>query len=251
MKVLIVEDETVAYENLAGILKSIDSSVEILGNTESIRQTITWLNTREKPDLIMMDIHLSDGSAFTIFQHLTIEIPIIFITAYDNYAIDAFKVNSIDYLLKPIKVVELARAIEKFKKLSPGDELNYLSNQQELTLPNTYIGKMLVRDNNKLIPIDISEVSCFYTTDKITEIYLNNGLHYPYSKTLEQILHDLNPKDFIRANKQYILSRDSIEEMLIRYDNRLQVQLKIKTPEKIFVSKNKSAEFKSWFTQLV
>ena len=251
MKVLIVEDETVAVENLAGILKGIDSSIEILGNTESIRQTINWLNTRETPDLIMMDIHLSDGNAFTIFQHITIETPIIFTTAYDDYAIDAFKVNSIDYLLKPIKEVDLARAIEKFKKLSPGEELKYLSNQQELTPPNTYIGKMLIRDNNKLIPIDINEVSCFYTTDKVTEIYLNTGKHYQYSKTLEQILHDLNPKDFIRANKQYILSRDSIAEMLIRYDNRLQVHLHIETPEKIFVSKNKSAEFKSWFTQHV
>ncbi|WP_430809504.1 MULTISPECIES: LytR/AlgR family response regulator transcription factor [unclassified Carboxylicivirga] len=251
MKVLIVEDETVAFENLATILKSIDSSIKIIGNTESIRQTINWLSTNETPELIMMDIHLSDGNAFTIFQHITIEIPIIFTTAYDAYAIDAFKVNSIDYLLKPIKVVELAGAIEKFKKLSPGDELKYLSNQQELTPSNTYIAKMLIRDENKLIPIDINEVSCFYTTDKVTEIYLKNGMHYPYSKTLEQILHNLNPKDFIRANKQYILSRDSIKEMLIRYDNRLQVQLNIETPEKIFVSKNKSAEFKSWFTQLI
>ncbi|MGQ1788036.1 MULTISPECIES: LytR/AlgR family response regulator transcription factor [unclassified Saccharicrinis] len=251
MKVLIVEDETVAYENLAEILKKTDPSIVILGNTESIQQTINWFNTKDTPDLIFMDIHLSDGNAFAIFQHITLEIPVIFTTAFDNYAIDAFKVNSIDYLLKPLKEEELSRAIQKFKKLSPGEELKYITNQQFLKPPYSYIGKMLVRDNNKLIPIDIKDVSCFYTTDKTTEIYLTNGQHYPYGKTLEQIFHDLNPKDFIRANKQFILSRECIEEILIRYDNRLQVKLRIKTPETVYVSKNKAAEFKSWFTQLV
>ena len=251
MKVLIVEDETVAFENLAGILKKIDPSMFILGNTESIQQTIQWLNTKETPDLIFMDIHLSDGNAFAIFQHITVETPIIFTTAYDNYAIDAFKVNSIDYLLKPLKEEELIRAIQKLRKLSPGEELNYLTNQQYLKPPHSFIGKMLIRDNNRLIPIDIKDVSCFYTTDKSTEIYLSNGQHYPYGRTLEQVFQDLNPKDFIRANKQYILSRDSIEEILIRYDNRLQVKLKTDTPETVYVSKNKAAEFKSWFTQLI
>jgi DNA-binding LytR/AlgR family response regulator len=113
MRVLIVEDETAAYENLCDMLHSIDSSITILANTESVQQTVRWLNENPQPDLIFMDIHLSDGSAFAIFEMMTVETPIIFTTAYDQYAIDAFKVNSVDYLLKPVKLHELVAALSK------------------------------------------------------------------------------------------------------------------------------------------
>ena len=123
MKILIVEDETAAYENLVDILAEIDPTIQIAGYTESISQTINWLKTNTVPDLILMDIHLSDGSAFSIFKSIQLETPVIFTTAYDEYAIEAFKVNSIDYLLKPIKVEELRRALDKFKKL---DKAGYI-----------------------------------------------------------------------------------------------------------------------------
>ncbi len=136
MRILIVEDETAAYENLVDILAEIDPSIQIAGNTESISQTIHWLQTNPVPDLILMDIHLSDGSAFSIFKSITLETPIIFTTAYDEYAIDAFKVNSIDYLLKPIKVEELRQALEKFRKWTRQDVLQYLSQIVHLTAGN-------------------------------------------------------------------------------------------------------------------
>ena len=110
MEILIVEDETAAYESLVGILRDIEPSIQVVGNTESVTQTINWLSNHNKPNLILMDIHLSDGSAFLIFENIKVEVPIIFTTAYDEYAIEAFKVNSIDYLLKPIKQEELDRA---------------------------------------------------------------------------------------------------------------------------------------------
>ena len=132
MRILIVEDETAAYENLVEIITGIDSSIQIAGNTESIRQTVRWLKTNKMPDLILMDIHLSDGTAFSIFDNIKIETPIIFTTAYDVYAIEAFKVNSIDYLLKPIKVEDMRRALEKFKKLSHSDILLYLAQLAQL-----------------------------------------------------------------------------------------------------------------------
>jgi two-component system response regulator LytT len=246
MKVLIVEDETVAYENLVDIIKKIDDSISILGNTESINQTISWLNTNSSPDLILMDIHLSDGNAFEIFQQILVEIPIIFITAYDEYAIEAFKVNSIDYLLKPIKVDELEKALLKFKKWTQTEVVQHLAHLSELRLPHKYKNKLLIPYDNQLIPINIQDISCFYTTNKNTLIFLNNGQQYSYSKTLEQIIPTLNPADFIRANKQYIVARASVKIITIWFDNRLLIQLNIDTPERIFVSKNKAAEFKSW-----
>ncbi len=246
MKVLIVEDETVAFENLVEIIKEIDETIDIVGNTESIRQTISWLNKNIYPDLILMDIHLSDGNAFEIFQQITIEVPIIFTTAYDEYAIEAFKVNSVDYLLKPIKVHELEKSLLKFKKWTRTEVVQYLSNMSELHPPQKYIGKMLIPFKDKLIPVSVKDISCFYTSDKNTLVLLKNGQQYSYSKTLEQIATTLNPNEFIRANKQYLIARDSVTNITIWFDNRLLLQLDIDTPEKIFVSKNKAAEFKNW-----
>ncbi|MCW3785280.1 LytR/AlgR family response regulator transcription factor [Plebeiibacterium sediminum] len=246
MKVLIVEDETVAFENLVQIINEIDDSIEIVGNTESIRQTISWLNKNIHPDLILMDIHLSDGNAFEIFQQITIEVPIIFTTAYDEYAIEAFKVNSVDYLLKPIKVHELEKSLLKFKKWTRTEVVQYLSNMSELHPPQKYIGKMLIPFKDQLIPVSINDISCFYTSDKNTLVLLKNGQQYSYTKTLEQIASTLNPNQFIRANKQYLIARNSVSNITIWFDNRLLLQLDIDTPEKIFVSKNKAAEFKNW-----
>lgn len=194
MRILIVEDETAAYENLADMLVTIDPTLEIMGNTESVQQTVRWLQANPRPDLIFMDIHLSDGSAFAIFDQIEVEAPIIFTTAYDQYAIDAFK--------------------------------------------------------DKLLPISLKDVSCFYTADKNTYVYLKSGNSYPYAKTLEQIISSLSPADFIRANKQFIISRDSVKDITIWFDSRLLVTLDIEVPERIYISKNKASEFKSWIVSL-
>lgn len=246
MKVLIVEDETVAFENLVDIISEIDPAIEIAGNTESISQTLHWLEANPAPDLIFMDIHLSDGSAFSIFNSIKVETPIIFTTAYDEYAIESFKVNCIDYLLKPIKVEEMERALDKFKKWTRHDVVQYLSQLAKLAPSPRYKDKLLIPVKDKLVPIDLKEISCFYTTDKITRIFLKNGQIYPYSKTLEQIDDTLNPANFIRANKQFIISRESVKNITIWFDSRLLVTLDIETPERIYISKNKASEFKDW-----
>ncbi len=246
MKVLIVEDETAAYESLVEILKEIDPSIEVLGNTESVRQTVDWLQKNSDPDLILMDIHLSDGSAFLIFEHIAVEVPIIFTTAYDEYAIEAFKVNSIDYLLKPIKSEELERALHKFRKWSQPEIIQYLSRLTQLTPTTRYKDKFLIPIKDKLLPVDLREVSYFYTTDKNTHICLKDGTSYSYSKTLEQIYTSLNPTDFYRANKQYIIARNSVKNITIWFDSRLLITLDTDVPERIYISKNKAAEFKEW-----
>jgi two-component system, LytTR family, response regulator LytT len=248
MRILIVEDETAAYENLVDILAEIDPSIQIAGNTESISQTIHWLQSNPVPDLILMDIHLSDGSAFSIFKSITLETPVIFTTAYDEYAIDAFKVNSIDYLLKPIKVEELRNALEKFNKLKQPDILQYLSQLNRLAATGKFRDKLLIPYKDQLLPVDLDSVSCFYTTEKSTKIYLRDGKSYPYCKTLDQIASALDPVNFIRANKQFIIARNSVKNITIWFDSRLLITLEIDTPERVYVSKNKAAEFKVWIT---
>ena len=246
MRILIVEDETAAYENLVDILAEIDPAIQIAGYTESISQTIHWLQTNLVPDLILMDIHLSDGSAFSIFKSIQLETPVIFTTAYDEYAIDAFKVNSIDYLLKPIKVEELRYALEKFKKWTRQDIVQYLSQMIHLLPANKYNDKLLIPLNDKLLPVGLNEISCFYTTDKNTQVYLKDGTYHPYCKTLDQITASLNPIEFIRANKQFIIARNSVKNITIWFDSRLLITLDIDPPERIYISKNKAAEFKAW-----
>jgi DNA-binding LytR/AlgR family response regulator len=246
MNVLIVEDETAAYESLVAILKEIDPAIQIVGNTESVGQTIDWLHTNPEPDLIFMDIHLSDGSSFLIFESINVETPIIFTTAYDEYAIEAFKLNSVGYLLKPIKSEELERALQKFKKWTKADVADYLSRLAQLAPAQRYKDKFLIPVKDKLIPISLRDISYFYTTDKCMLICLKDGQSYPHYKTLEQIFQSLNPKDFYRANKQYIIARDSVKNITIWFDHRLLITLDTDVPERIYVSKNRASDFKAW-----
>jgi DNA-binding LytR/AlgR family response regulator len=246
MKVLIVEDETAAYDNLVNILNEIDPEIEVLGNTESVKQTVLWLTSKTEPDLILLDIHLSDGSAFNIFSTITVDTPIIFTTAYDDYAINAFKVNSIDYLLKPINVEELKVALEKFKKWGKQDIGKYYDNLNRLIASDKYAERILVPLNDKLLPISLSDVSFFYTSDNKTTVMLKNGKSYPYARRLDDINNTLDPTTFYRVNKQFIIAKDSIKEIVVWFDNRLLIRLDTDTPETIYVPKNKASEFKKW-----
>lgn len=249
MRILIVEDETAACENLAVILKEIEPETQIAGCTESITQTVRWLKNNEMPDLILMDIHLSDGSAFSVFDKLNIETPVIFTTAYDEYAIEAFRVNSIDYLLKPIKTDDLKRALEKFRKLSRQDVLKYLTQLSQLAPKQAFRDKILIPLRDQLQPVGIEDVSCFYSTEKNTRVCMKNGKWYSYPGTLEQIESSLNPEEFIRANKQFIVSRSSVKNITIWFDSRLLVTLDVETPERIYVSKNRASGFKAWIVR--
>ena len=246
MKVLIVEDETAAYENLTDILAEVAPDIRVMANTESVTQTVGWLQSNPAPDLIFMDIHLSDGSAFAIFDRIKLETPIIFTTAYDRYAIEAFKVNSIDYLLKPVKVEDVEHALEKYSKLTRQDLLQYLAQLTQLKPAPKYKDKLLIAHKDKLLPVSIKEISYFYATGKNTYVRLKDGNCYPYSKTLEQIVSSLNPTDFIRANKQFVIARDSVTDITIWFDSRLLITLDTEVPERVYVSKNKASEFKTW-----
>ena len=248
MRVLIVEDETAAYENLSAILMEIDPAIRIVGYTESIIQTVRWLSNNPAPDLIFMDIHLSDGSAFNIFSAISVEAPVIFATAYDEYAIQAFKVNSIDYLLKPIKAEEVKTALDKFQMLNNRDVVDYLSRLPSLLSTHKYPEKLLIPINNELIPVDVNQVSYFYTTTKCTRTILKDNTGLCYMKALESIYATLDPALFFRANKQFVIAKSSIKNITIWFDSRLLVTLDTEVPERIYVSKNKASQFKKWLT---
>ncbi len=246
MKVLLVEDETIAYEYVSKLIRKVDPKIEILAVTESILQTVKWLQTHPSPDLILMDIHLSDGSAFAIFDLIAVETPIIFATAYDEYALHAFKVNSIDYLLKPIQEEDLRRAIEKFRKLTSSEIGQYVSRQIEINSNENYYKRLLISYRDSLIPLLVEKIAYFYTSKHQTTICLNNGEKYVYNKTLDSIVQNLDPQLFFRANKQFIISLNCVKNITIWFDRRLLVALNVETPERIYVSKNRSAEFKEW-----
>ena len=258
MKVLIIEDETAASENLIAMLQEIDPQIEPLKVLESVQQTVRWLSSNPAPDLICMDIHLSDGSAFTLFQEMEVSVPIVFTTAYDQYALDAFAVNSIDYLLKPIKMSELERALEKFKRWSRSDVMAYLERMMRMRPADGpaesaagktgYLTSLLVPVKDKLMPVSLDEVACIYSTDRKTQIYLKTGRMMLYNRSLDSLIGNLDPARFFRANKQYIVARDCVKEIVVWFDSRLLVRMPVELPEPLFVSKNKAAEFKNWLT---
>ncbi|MCF0160359.1 MAG: response regulator transcription factor [Bacteroidaceae bacterium] len=251
MRVLIVEDETAASENLVAMLKGLDASIDVLGVLESVQQVMRWLDSHPEPDLIFMDIHLSDGLSFTLFDHTEVKTPIIFTTAYDQYALEAFNVNSIDYLLKPLKVKDLKRALDKFNRWTQPDVAAYVKRMLALktsTPKEEYKKAFLVPVRDKLIPVDLDDVACIYSSERSTMLYLKDGKTMPYSKSLDAIAASLDPKHFIRANKQYIVSKSAIKDIVVWFDSRLLVRLPVELPEPIYVSKNKASEFKSWMT---
>lgn len=248
MRVLIVEDETVAAENLTYLLRKVAPEIEIAAYTESVDKTVEWLSANSV-DLIFMDIHLSDGSAFMIFDRTEVTIPIVFTTAYDQYALDAFRVNSIDYLLKPIKPEDLRRALDKFRQRTPVELMKYLSQLNTLSDKSRYSGRLLVQDRDRIHPVAVGDICCVYSTNKHTEIILKSGIKLTTNKSLDQIMSTLDPTKFIRANKQFIIARNAICDLTIWFDSRLKVNLITDTPEPLFISKNRVAEFKEWLTK--
>lgn len=247
MKVLIVEDEVAARENLIAILNKIDPAITIVGQTESVTQTVRWLSSNYSPDLIFMDIQLSDGSSFNIFSSVTVNAPIIFTTAFDQYAIDAFRVNSIDYLLKPIDEKMVERALIKYKSFRPTDDDTELSRLSNTIRGGKYPSKILVPFKDRLIPVKVCEIVCLYSTGGKTYVYIESGNFYAVQKSLDSMMSFLDPMLFIRANRQFIVSKEGIKDMTVWLDNRLLINLKTEVPEQIFISKNKVSDFKIWF----
>lgn len=245
MKALIVEDEIAAQRNLITVISKVAPHIEVVGTAESVVDTVEWLLGHPQPDLIFMDIHLADGHAFHIFDIIDVKSPIIFTTAYDQYALEAFKLNSVDYLLKPIKPNEVQHALTKLRTLSNIDLIEQLrSSIPETSRENTRV--YLIPYKDKIIPVPVDEVAFFYTTNERSQLTTVNGKTYPVDKSLDMIIGQLSPKAFYRANRQFIIPRAHIRDIDVWIGSRLAVNLTVPTPERIIISKNRVAEFKGW-----
>lgn len=252
MKALIIEDEVLAAQSLQKLITEVAPDTEIIGVLQSIEESVAWFDENPMPDLAFMDIHLADGSSFAIFERTQITCPVIFTTAYDEYALKAFEVSSIDYLLKPINRNDLTRAMHKFnalvgEKQNNNDAIETLLHH--IGFKKNYKSCFLVPERDKLIPLPTANIAYIYIEDKLVKTIALDGHTYYMSQTLDEIMTQLNPDDFFRANRQFIVSRKAIKDMTIWFGNKLSLNLLVEVPEEIIISKAKVAEFKTWFAQ--
>lgn len=258
MKALIIEDEKAALRNLKALIRETDPDILVAGETDSIVDSIDWFRSHPMPDLVFMDIHLADGSAFEISHHVDITCPIIFTTAYDEYALRAFKVNSIDYLLKPITKADLESALAKLKRLGRSakegngareEEPDYGRLIRELRKAENYKTHFLVpAKGNKFIPLAADAILYFHIADGCVKAVDQDRKEYLFPQTLDEVAESLDPQQFFRANRQYLLAKKAIKDIDLWFNNRLSVNLKVPVSEKILISKAKVNEFKNWFT---
>ncbi len=249
MRVLIIEDETAAAKNLAAILRQVSPDAEVLDVLDTVVDSVEWLRSNPMPDLIFMDIHLSDGESFRIFGNVEVKAPIIFTTAYDQYALEAFKVNSIDYLLKPINEQGVVRALDKWRLLTSGERERYAAKVREMAAERHAEKQVfLVRFRDKIIPVTSDDVAYCYSSNERVSICTLDGAVYPFERTLESLSASLASERFFRANRQFIISRDAVKDISVWFGSRLALNLTVDTPERIIISKARVPEFKAWLT---
>lgn len=246
MNILIIEDEEAAVRRLQKLLSEIDPQYNVVGELSSIESAVDWFEHNAAPDLVLMDIHLADGSSFEIFEKTSITVPVIFATAYDEYALKAFKVNAIDYLLKPIKQSELEAAIQKASGKTKKDEGEDLIQRLEDAGFIRRSKRLLVRMGQTIKLIDLDQVAYFYSKDKISFAVLPGNKRYPLDQSLDHIEHMVDPLHFFRINRQFIVKMEAIDEMVAYSKSRVKLKLNPHTDEDAIVSKERSPEFKKW-----
>jgi two-component system, LytTR family, response regulator LytT len=250
MKVVIVEDERAASENLQYILRKLEPRTEVLEVLDSVKSAVTFFAQPNEAELVFLDIHLADGISFEIFEKVNISIPVIFITAYDQYALKAFKVHSIDYLLKPIDEQDLAKALNQFRTQLHGNANMNLQMERLLNMVQTrksaYKNTLLVTRADELIPLKADTIAYLRIDDGIVKLHtLDNQVFFP-DKNLEEMEAELDPSIFCRLNRQYIAHRDAIANIRQYFNGKLVVNLKPPVKERVVVSKARAKEFREW-----
>ena len=256
MKVIIIEDEALAARQLKAMVQECDENIEVIAMLDGVESSVQWLQNHERPDLILMDIELVDGQSFEIFNQVEVTSPVIFTTAYNEYAIQAFRVNSIDYLLKPVDEAALSRSLKKFyelKKLygtTSNNSLNINEFIQLLNQPKTsskeYRERFLLKQGSRLVPISIEEIAYFYSQERLSFVKTWDERSYVVDYTLDELECILNPKLFFRANRQIILCAKSVDKVHLHFNSRLKIDLKPNTSEEVFISRDKAGEFRHW-----
>lgn len=247
MNILIVEDEPLAQSGLKRKLLLCDLEINSIYYTDSVEETVTWLKKNEEPDLIFMDIKLLDGLSFDIFEMVKINAPVIFTTAFDEYAIKAFKVNSIDYLLKPIGIEELKLSLEKFKKLNEKDLNVDLSEIKKMILSNkkNYKTRFISILGNEIIAVNERDICYFYSEEKIVYIRTKRDI-FIINSSLEELESQVDPSQYFRLNRKYLSKKTSISKITKHSQSRLKLELTPSSSEEIIVSQKKHSIFLNW-----
>ena len=250
MKILIIEDEPQAAERLHNLILQIDPAAVIAGKLDSVRRSVEWLRTNASVDLIFMDIQLADGLSFEIFDQIEVKSPIIFTTAYNEYALKAFKVNSIDYILKPVDKEELTAAFRKYETLVgnsiPADKMMESIGYAVQMLSRKYKERFVIKVGEHLKSFEVSDILFFYSQEKTTFAQTREGRKHILDFTLEQLEGLMNPKLFFRINRKYFVSVHSIQDMISYTNSRLKLVLKTADDHDIIVARERVQEFKEW-----
>jgi DNA-binding LytR/AlgR family response regulator len=252
MKILIVEDEELAAQRLAQLVKEIEPDAEIHGPIDTVTTTIAHLKSKPVYDLILLDIQLADGKSFTIFEECDVVTPVIFTTAYDEYALQAFELNSIDYLLKPVNREKLKSSLEKLSKLkeyygteNPNNQLYEMIRKLRPEKP-AYKDRFLIAKGDAMVPVKVSEIACFYAEEKEVLLLTHDNKRYFIPYSVEELSTKLDPKRFFRVNRQYIVSADAISKVHNYFNFKLKVELSADPKLEIIVSRAKTSAFKLW-----
>lgn len=245
-RILIIEDEKPNADRLQRLIRAIKPKAEIIGVLDSLADSIDWFRQHEKPDVVMMDIRLSDGISFDLFDKVSIDSPIIFTTAYDEYAVKAFKYHSIDYLLKPVEPEELNAAFEKLESLTTSHQEKSIEGLLDYLKPKEFRSRFLLPYRDGYKSLQVIEVLYFYSELKITRARLSNGTEEIVPQTLEELEQQLDPKLFFRANRQFIISIDAIRQIHNYFNGKLKIDIKNNPETDIIVSREKANALKTW-----
>jgi two-component system response regulator LytT len=257
MNILIVEDEDLAVKKIQKTLSAVDSEAVITGITDSIKSTVEWLQQHPQPDLILMDIELADGQSFEIFNLIEVKSPVVFTTSYDEYALKAFKVNSIDYLLKPVQKEELQNALNKYKKIkdnyTPKTEENkdlsldsLVKELQRKLQPKEFRKRFLVKHAQKLVSIEIDEIAYFFSDGRLNFFKTTDNRKFVVDYTMDELEDMLDPEQYFRISRSFYVSVGSIDKIDDYFGNRLILQLKPAVDKEAMVSREKVTDFKKW-----
>lgn len=250
MNVLIIEDEVQAARRLETLIREIDPSINIVGKTDSISSSVNWLENNTPPDLMFLDIQLGDGLSFEIFEKIEVKSPIIFTTAYDEYALKAFKVNSIDYILKPVDKSELSASLLKLKNItqSGATTKTILDNigQVVTMLTKKYKERFVIKVGEHLKAIEVRDIAYFFSQDKATFCVTNDNRNHIIDYTLEQLQEIIDPIEFFRINRKYLVTSKCITDIVIHSNSRLKLVVRGSSDKDIIVARERVNEFKLW-----
>jgi DNA-binding LytR/AlgR family response regulator len=246
-RIVLLEDEDLTAKRTRQLVVECDPAAKVIATIPSVSGAVEWLSRNSAPDLFLMDVHLEDDLVFDLFNRMVINTPVIFITAYDEYVVKAFKVNSIDYLLKPVEREQLQSALQKFRSVGEYySQANFHALRAQIGGVNTFRERFMVAVGKKLITIPVGDIAFFSLEFRTVFLTTKDGQHLPMSYSLDALSHMLDPKLFFRANRQYIISMTAVKSAALYSAGKIKLELTPSPKEEVFVSGDRMSDFKNW-----